>query len=274
MEKLALITGGTNGIGKETALELAKKDYCIHILGRNKKNGEEVLSKIFKISPAKNHQLFIVDLSQINEVIDFAEEYIKNTEQLDVLILNAGIFSKKSIPTREGIEKSFMIGYLSRYILSVKFNDILEQSNDPKVIHLNGSIIGKINYHNIINNRIKGIKAIWQSSIANAILVYHCTKQKSTKLRHMHWNPGIVNTNPSKSLPKIFQLLLKITGMIEANEAGKILAEKIDSDLGETLNSQFFVKGKIKNQKNKYIKSKTVFLELMEFSEKNTGVRF
>jgi NAD(P)-dependent dehydrogenase (short-subunit alcohol dehydrogenase family) len=66
MKKIALITGSTDGIGKATAIELAKVGYTVHIHGLNAERGRKVLETLRHINANKDHKLFLVDLSTIN----------------------------------------------------------------------------------------------------------------------------------------------------------------------------------------------------------------
>ena len=86
--KNCIITGATDGIGKQTAIKLAQLGYNIGLVGRSKEKTEIVLDQI--ASKSGNHSLkyFIADLSNMNEVRDFSTQISEKNSELDVLINN------------------------------------------------------------------------------------------------------------------------------------------------------------------------------------------
>ena len=267
--KTALITGATDGIGKATALALAKQKFSIHVLGLNKTNGYKVLTQLNEIYPEGEHQLFICDLSTKKNVNTFLEQYLQKYTKLDVLILNAGIHPKKNILSKDGIDKTFSVGFISRYMLAVKLNSLLNTSILKKVIHICGSTVGSIQYDKLNNPTYSKLKSVWQNSIASALLVYHWQKISHSSVQHIHWNPGIVNTRTVQSQPKYVQFLSKLFGMIEPDEAGKQLASVITSNSS----TQFYVKAKPITKIPTKIKNKTNLAKLLQFTEEFTAVK-
>jgi NAD(P)-dependent dehydrogenase (short-subunit alcohol dehydrogenase family) len=269
MGKNALITGATDGIGKATAIELAKKGYNLHILGRNKVKGMKVLEELNIISPKGKHELFITDLSNMAEVNEFLETYQAAYSTLDVLILNAGIYPSKIELSEDGIDQSFSIGYISRYLFSVKLNDLLNLSAIGKVIHINGSIVGSIKYSEVRAPKYSKIRSVWQNSVASALLVRFWKEYTKSTVHHIHWNPGIVNTQTVKSQGSNVRFLSRLMGMIEPEQAGKILANHVDSNRP----GQFYFKGKAQKMKNKILRGEKLFNDLVGFSEAFTCVK-
>lgn len=269
MGRTALITGATDGIGKATAIELAKREFSIHVLGRNKEKGQAVLKELKQIYPEGKHDLFLVDLSMMSAVNQFLENYMKSYQILDVLILNAGIYPSKIQLSDDGIDQSFSIGYISRYLFSVKLNFLLQQSSIGKVIHVNGSAIGSIHYSQLHAPKYSKISSVWQNSVASALLTYFWKEFSQSKVHHIHWNPGIVNTQMVKSQGWFVQFLSRLMGMLEPERAGELIANHVEmKDL-----KQFYFKGKPTNVKVKVRNGKSQFKELISFSESFTDVR-
>lgn len=269
MGKTALITGATDGIGKATAIELAKKGYSLHILGRNRAKGIKVLEELNLISPKGKHELFITDLSNMAEVNEFLETYQEAYSTLDVLILNAGIYPKKIELSGDGIDLTFSIGYISRYLFSVKLNKLLNHTSTGKVVHINGSIVGNIKYSQLQKPRYSNIASVWQNSVASALLVHFWKEYSKTTTHHIHWNPGIVNTQTVKSQGSIIRILSRLMGMIEPEQAGKMLADHVDSNRS----GQFYFKGKAQKMKNKILRGEKLFNNLIGFSMAFTKIQ-
>ena len=116
--------------------------------------------------------------------------------------------------------------------------------------------------------------SIWQNSTANAYLVHFWKKKTNSNVAHIYWLPGIVNTNTVRSQSYIVRLLSKMMGMIEPEEAGETLANRIDDNKSADLVGKFFNKGRIEKTKNKIKNDEENFDKLMLFSEQFTKIKF
>lgn len=135
MEKIALVTGASSGIGKETALALAKQGFCVIIHGRNPEKTKAVFDEIKQKSGNKNLDMFTADLSLMNEVRGFAEKIKSKYSRLDVLINNAGgQFGSTRKVTAEGHEKTFAINTLAPFLLTNLLLPLLEKSALARVV--------------------------------------------------------------------------------------------------------------------------------------------
>ncbi len=273
MNKTALITGSTDGIGKSTAIELAKLGYSVQVLGRNKQRGEALLQTLNDLNPSGTHELFILDLSSMKDVNEFLDDYLKEERTLDVLILNAGIYPKEASLSEDGVDKSFSIGYISRYLFAARLDKMLGSSPIGKVVHVNGGAFGKIHYDQLSTPRYSRIKGVWQNSVAGALLVHHWQDLSDSKVAHVHWLPGLVKTNILNTQGFFVNVILaKLIGM-ESLTAGQMLADTVENISSQDLAGKFYVQGKVKKTPKKIQKDKSLIEELIKFSEKFTQVK-
>src|SRR5688572_30550534 len=107
MEKIVLITGGNSGIGKATAIGIAKTGATVVIACRNKEKGEKAVEEIKKASGNSKIEMLLVDLTSMQSVRDAAAEFKKRFDKLHVLINNAAVFVGKREETADGMEKTF-----------------------------------------------------------------------------------------------------------------------------------------------------------------------
>ena len=273
MSKIALITGGTDGIGKATAIELAKRKYSVQILGRNKKRGEEVVKLLRDINPSGKHELFILDLSIMNDVKKFLTTYTNENRALDVLILSAGIYPKEPQISVDGIDKAFSIGSISRYLFVVELDKMLGASPLGKVVHVNGGVIGKIHYDQLKAPKYSRIKGVWQNSIVGALLVHNWKELSDSNVAHMHWLPGLVRTNILSTQGFLIKTVLaKLIGM-EPEAAGKMLTDNIENVSKEETAGKFYIQGKLKKTPKKILNGKSLLAEWIEYSTAFTQVK-
>ncbi|XP_066509136.1 DHRS-12_like_SDR_c-like domain-containing protein isoform X2 [Hoplias malabaricus] len=150
-----MITGANSGIGKSTALAIAKKGGLIHMVCRNKDKAEEARAEIVKESGNKEIYVHILDLSETKKVWEFAEAFKKKYKTLSVLINNAGCMMTKREVNAEGLEKSFAVNSLAMYILIKSLIPLLEKSPDPRVITVTsgGMLVQKLRAGNLQSQR-------------------------------------------------------------------------------------------------------------------------
>jgi len=103
--KIAIVTGANTGIGKETAKQLVFMGAHVVIAARDKNKGKLAVEQIISSTKNQNVEFMKVDLSDLESVRKFAEEYKNKYQHLHILINNAGIMSlPKQEYTKDGIE--------------------------------------------------------------------------------------------------------------------------------------------------------------------------
>jgi NAD(P)-dependent dehydrogenase (short-subunit alcohol dehydrogenase family) len=148
--KAILITGGTGGIGKQTAIGLAKVGAHVIVTGRDKVRGESAVKEIKQASGNKHIDLLLADLSVQAEVRKLADEVKTNYSKLDVLINNAGLLESKRRTTKDGLEAHFAVNVVAPYLLTLELLPLLKSGSPSRVINLTGGIsTGNIDLQNL-----------------------------------------------------------------------------------------------------------------------------
>lgn len=133
--KTFLITGANSGIGKVTAMELARQKAQVVMLCRNRRKAENARKEIFKISGNEDVHILECDLSSQEQIHAAAEQFRDRFEQLDVLINNAGILAGNDRQiTPEGFEKTFAVNHLAPYTLSLLLLDLIKESSSGRIL--------------------------------------------------------------------------------------------------------------------------------------------
>jgi NAD(P)-dependent dehydrogenase (short-subunit alcohol dehydrogenase family) len=138
--KICIITGSNSGIGKETALSLAKMGATVVMVVRNKERGEKAQKEIVKQSGNNSVDLMIYDLSSMESIRQFTEEFKKKYKRLDVLINNAGASFGKREVTPEGFERNFAVNYLGPFLLTHELLDLLKSSAPSRIINVSSGL--------------------------------------------------------------------------------------------------------------------------------------
>ena len=160
--KICLVTGSNSGIGKETAIDLAKMGATVVMVVRSKERGEKSQKEIVKQSGNSSVDLMICDLSSMESIRQFSEEFKKKYKRLDVLVNNAGaVFSRREV-TPEGFERTFAVNYLGPFLLTHQLLNLLKSSAPSRIINVSSGLAkdGKVNLDDLQGENITGKKSV------------------------------------------------------------------------------------------------------------------
>ncbi|MEM7532064.1 MAG: SDR family NAD(P)-dependent oxidoreductase [Chloroflexota bacterium] len=148
--KTIVITGGTGGIGRQSAIGLAKTGARVVVTGRNKERGEASVQEIKQASGNDDVHLALGDLAVQESIHNLAKDIIERFEKIDVLINNAGSFATELAYTNDGFEQNFAINVVAPYVLTRLLAPALEATKPARVINVTGGFpFGQIDITNL-----------------------------------------------------------------------------------------------------------------------------
>lgn len=257
--KIILVTGSTDGIGRITAKTLAKMGHTVIVHGRNRNKAEKVCGEI-KTETGNNHTDYIIgDLLILSDVKKMAEELKSRYSHLDVLINNAGaFFGKNREVTDEGLEKTITLNLLAPFLLTELLLDHLAKSQSARIINMYSAMHrrgGKPDFNDF--QSVKNYKPDRAYGLSKLYLIW-ITKHLAQELRNRGisnitvngCHPGAVATNFGQDADKgffintIFKVALLFMPKPEAGAKTSIyLATSPDVS---TISGEFFnQKGKV-----------------------------
>jgi NAD(P)-dependent dehydrogenase (short-subunit alcohol dehydrogenase family) len=195
--KTVLVTGATDGIGRATALELARLGARVIVHGRSAKRIQQVVAEIqdAKGVPAEALE---ADFSSLARVRDCGSEILRRFSRLDILIHNAGVFEANRRLTIDGFESTFAINHLAPFLLTHVVLGLLRQSTPARIIlvssvtHVNSAC----DFNNLQGEKsYDGRKAYSLSKLANALYTIefaHRLRGSGITVNCLH--PGVVAT--------------------------------------------------------------------------------
>ena len=211
--KLFLLTGGSSGVGKATALGIAQQGAKVVIISRSAKNAEVALQEIAQKTGNDQGEYLLADLSSQVSIQKVAQEFKQKYNNLHVLAnLAGGIFFDKKL-TEDGIERSFAVNYLSHFLLTHQLMDILKESAPARVITVGGnpSFLKNptINFDDIQSlNRFNGMNATAQAMYARVFFAFELAeKLHGTNLTSVAFNPGVIKSNLTAQAPWYMKLI-------------------------------------------------------------------
>jgi len=174
--KTILITGSTDGLGREVATRLGMLGAHILIHGRNAERGAEVVAEIK--SNGGSAQFYQADFGSLDNVRDMAEAIKRDHRRLDVLVNNAGLGSGfaggERRESEDGYEMLFQVNYLAHYLLTELLLPTLKTSAPSRIINIASRSQIAIDFDDFNQeNKHTGRKAYRISKLANVMHTFY-----------------------------------------------------------------------------------------------------
>lgn len=150
--KVIVITGSTDGLGREVARRLAETGAHIVVHGRNRERGAEVVKKIEQAGKG-SARFYAADLASLAQVRDFGNTLLRDYERIDVLINNAGIWlngGNKRQLSADGHEMHFAVNYLSGFLLTRMLLPRLIASAPSRIINVASGAQSELDFDNLM----------------------------------------------------------------------------------------------------------------------------
>ncbi|EGG23537.1 short-chain dehydrogenase/reductase family protein [Cavenderia fasciculata] len=250
-DKVCIITGSNDGIGKETAKEMASYMMRVILACRNMEKCKIAAEEIKQASNNQNVHCMQLDLSSQKSIRTFVEDFKQLNVPLDYLINNAGIFGTPFAVTEDGYESQVATNHMGPFLLT---NLLLpHMSPNGRIVVLASrsherQIIPDFNKLNTIQKDYKPLVVYGQSKLCNVMYAYELQKrliEKGSNIVVNSLHPGVVFTNLFNSfggMPAraIFTLASPfLTKATESAKASTALALGVAPDL-QGVKGQYF----------------------------------
>jgi retinol dehydrogenase-12/retinol dehydrogenase-13 len=274
--KLCVITGCNSGIGKETAIELAKKGSGIVMLVRASQKSQQAFEEIKRESGSENVVQKYVDLTSLRSIKRVADEMNSEFKSIDVLINNAGIYKRKYDKTMDDYEMTIAVNYIAPFVLTNHLLPLLRMTKNTRIINLTSELYKKGNIYlesRFSPEKFKGDKAYADSKL----LMVYFTKELAKHLEGYGItvncvHPGVVGTDVFREYPVWFAKVMNriIPGPEEGAKPSVFLASS--EEVSETT-GKYFYKTTIKETK-KVANDADLSKKIWKKTEELTGVKY
>ncbi|GAB5451220.1 MAG: SDR family oxidoreductase [Halioglobus sp.] len=211
--KTILITGTTNGIGKVTALELARQGHRIVMANRNREKSEALLAELATQTGNDNLELLDLDLASLDSVTACTKAFLDKHQQLDLLINNAGLVSQEEVITADGFELQFAVNALGQLQFTLDLLPALEAAAPAQVIFVTSMMhkFGKLNTDSFRGWKKYGAQPSYnQSKLVMTMLAKELAlrlEERRIAVNTLH--PGAVNTGILDDYSPLQQFFLR-----------------------------------------------------------------
>ena len=203
--KMAIVTGANSGIGKETAIDLAKRGARVIVACRDEKRGSDAVRDIKAASKSEEVILKKLDLASLASVRQFSEEILQEERHIDLLINNAARLVSSHHLTEDGFEMQFGTNYLGHFLLTNLLLDRIKESAPSRIVNVSsdGHYYGSLDFNNMmwVNCNYKSFAAYARSKLANVMFSRELAKRlEGTGVSTYSLHPGHVRTNVANYL--------------------------------------------------------------------------
>jgi NAD(P)-dependent dehydrogenase (short-subunit alcohol dehydrogenase family) len=197
--RVCLVTGASSGIGKETALGLARRDADVVLIGRNSKrltSAEQEVAAVGRGAVASH----VCDFSRLDDVRELAAKLNDGCDQIHVLVNNAGQVLQRREETADGYEATFAVNHLAPYLLTRLLLDRLLASTPSRVVTVSSDAYrwGLLDFDDLQNRdtSYRPMRAYGNSKLANALFSWELARRTAgSGLTSNAVHPGFVSTS-------------------------------------------------------------------------------
>jgi NAD(P)-dependent dehydrogenase (short-subunit alcohol dehydrogenase family) len=191
--KTVLITGATSGIGAATAIALARQGARVFVVGRDQARGAAVVQELTRAGAMG--EFLSANLLSLNDVARLADEVMKRTSSLDVLVNNAGGMFRTKTMSADNIETTFALNTVAAFALTNHLHGALAQAHG-RVVNIATGFLGrtKLNVHDLVNPpSYSALASYARAKLASIMMTLEQAERwKSDSISAVSVQPGIV----------------------------------------------------------------------------------
>jgi retinol dehydrogenase 12 len=224
--KVCLVTGANAGIGRVTALELARQGAQVVMVCRSQERGEAAQAAIKQAAGNESVDLILADLSSQAEVRRAAAEFQARYGRLHVLVNNAGAFFNQRLESADGLEMTFALNHLGYFFLTNLLLPQIRAASPSRIINVSSDAYkgGRLNFDDLQSERrYRGFQAYSASKLANILFTLElASRVQGTGIAANVLHPGFVASNFGLNNGGVVGFGMKVTQRLFAisEEAG------------------------------------------------------
>uniref|UniRef100_A0A3B4A7X4 Dehydrogenase/reductase (SDR family) member 13a, duplicate 3 n=1 Tax=Periophthalmus magnuspinnatus TaxID=409849 RepID=A0A3B4A7X4_9GOBI len=268
--KTAIVTGSNTGIGKATALALAKRGARVILACRSRGRADAAVYDIRRESGNQQVLFMALDLSSLQSVRDFVQTFLKTEPRLDFLINNAGVGHKQG-RTREGFGLEFGVNHLGHFLLTLLLLDRLKQCAPSRIVtlasiahyggHIDFSLLDQTK--DVDYSTSKLCNMLFTRELANRL--------EGTNVSCFSVHPGLVRTKLTRTMSGLLAAVLSKLFFLEPEEGAQttlhcVLQEGLEPFSGRYFSNCALAQGSAKSRDDALAK------KLWEVSERLVGI--
>ena len=203
--RVCLVTGANRGIGKATAVGLARLGAAVVLLARDLERGSRACGDVRRASGNPNVSLVAVDLGSFASIRAAAAEIARRHAAVHVLVNNAGVNLTRRAVSADGLELTFAVNHLAPFLLTNLLLPLLRAGAPSRIINVTSRFerAGRIAFDDLqATRRYSAFRAYAQSKLANVLFTYELAERlRGTGITVNCLHPGLVATDLLRDYP-------------------------------------------------------------------------
>ncbi len=177
-EQTILVTGATDGLGKQVALELARQGALVLLHGRSEEKLEATQTEICAAIPNARLESYCADFASLKQVRRLAAAVSTQHSRLNLLINNAGLSSKTRQLSEDGYELTFAVNYLAHYLLTCLVTPNIRAAEPSRIINVSSAGQYPLNFDNLMfEHDYDQLRAYRQSKLAQIMFTFDLAEE-------------------------------------------------------------------------------------------------
>ena len=247
---VCLVTGGTSGIGRAVAVQLARQGATVLLTGRDRARGEAAAAEIR--GQGGRAEFLPVDFASLASVRALAAEVRRRHDRLQVLVNNAGIIGGNARRlTADGFEETFAVNHLAPFLLTALLRDLLAAGAPARVVTVSSDAhrgVRALDFDNLQGERrYRPMPAYCQSKLANVLFTNELARQTAgSGVTATSLHPGVVRTRIWQGAGGVLGFVGRLAQvfMMSARKSGTYVARLAADPALEGVSGRYFHCGK------------------------------
>lgn len=213
--KACLVTGANQGIGKETAVALARIGATVVMTSRDRAKGEAALADVRTRSGRQDVELMLADFGSFASIRQLAADFKAKHRRLDVLVNNAGAIMTSRSETSDGFETTFGVNHLGYFLLTSLLLDTVKASAPSRIVNVasRAHLRSEMDFDDLNSRqgRYSAMTTYARSKLANVLFTYELARRlQGTGVTANCLHPGVVRTGFGKNNSGYAKMLFQV----------------------------------------------------------------
>ena len=245
--RVCVVTGATAGLGRETALALARMGATLVIVARDPVKAARTREELEAIAGARRVEVVLADFADLHSVRAAAHRIAEQFSSVHVLVNNAGLAKKHRTLSTDGFELTFAVNHLAPFLFTRELMPLLRAGAPSRIVNVASAAEaqGPIDFDDLQSTQnYRGFRVYGKTKLMNVLFTYElAARLEGTGVTANCLHPGAVATDLLRQLPRwLYALISPFLLTPERGAATQVMLASSPSVEG--VSGGYYVKGK------------------------------